>query len=98
MTARRMTDHQGNAGPSARMCGLATKTERLPFAPLQRIFQLQPSGRDRTPSPRAHSNPGIGDVRTCFANPLILLKPLRLPFVKNSAGFPADLGMEWLKY
>jgi hypothetical protein len=93
-----MTAREGNAGPSARMRGLATKTERQPFAPFRRIFQLQPSGSRRDAlAPHAFES-RIGDLTTCFANPLILLKPLPLPFVKSSAGFPADLGMEWLKY
>jgi len=42
------------------MRGLATKTERQPFAPFQRIFQLQPSDRRQDAlAARAPSNLGL---------------------------------------
>jgi hypothetical protein len=80
------------------MRGLATK----PSGSRSRHSNVSFSSNHLTATGRARSarafESRIGDLRICFANPLILLKPLPLPFVKNSAGIPADLGMEWLKY
>jgi len=77
---------------------LATKTERQPFAPFQRIFQPQPSDRDRTPSRPARIRIQDWRFKDLFRQPIDFVETIAAAFVKNSAGFPADLGMEWLKY
>jgi hypothetical protein len=63
-----MTIETGNAGPPARMRGLATKIQRQPFAPFQLNLSVQllgVAGGTRAARAFALFESRIGDLRTC---------------------------------
>jgi hypothetical protein len=51
-----MTARRGNAGASARARGPATKIQRQPFAPSQRVFRFNDPIAGAAPTHHAYSN------------------------------------------
>jgi hypothetical protein len=74
------------------MRGLATKTERLPFAPLQRIFQLQPSDRRQDALALRAFKSRIGDLRTCFGQPIDFVETVAAVFHQKQRGVSCRFG------
>jgi hypothetical protein len=74
------------------MRGLATKTERQPFAPFQRIFQLQPSDRDETPSRPARIRIQDWRFNDLFRQPIDFVETIAAAFRQKQRGVSCRFG------